>query len=169
MKTPISALDIMEAVDANMDALQQNLNPKSFDLWINKLGRNKERIQSDPRLLDRLKNTILVEYADDQDLVYQILLNKKAKEITVAFRGTITKRDVMADADLLHSRLPNPAKNSSRPDLPDNISIHRGFRSYIANKEKQETKQQTAAGELRHKILGLLDENPGFRLYTTGT
>lgn len=91
---------------------------------------------------------------------------RAAKRITVAFRGSVTPRDFLADASGSFDDLDNPLN----PDSKEKLGIHHGFNQYLngSRKGKDDETPENKYTEIMMKLKPLFDEHPDYRLYVTG-
>jgi hypothetical protein len=99
----------------------------------------------------------------DKDLVYAVGVDPIRKRVTVAFRGSVTSSDFLADASITLNR----QENIVFPDQ-GKIGIHNGFYDYLLKERKGgENKFQ----EIMKHVSELFEDSERqetFRLYVTG-
>lgn len=113
------------------------------------------------------------------ELVWGILINKKMKQITVVFRGTVptVARDFITDFSISLTDFEIPSvkdRNDGAGSIPENIrgKVHTGFYGYLFGETKEGedgrtiSKSEAIMGELVN--LFKQDQYKDFKLYVTG-
>jgi hypothetical protein len=136
MNVPVPVMDIIKELDVHKDFLKQHMRSKDYDLYMNQLGRSMEALEKDPDLRKKLEGKTMVAFEDPEDsggIVYEIILDKVRKEIIVCFRGSADPEDFLIDANMILTRVANPANISkNRPNLPAHVGVHRGFKGALS-------------------------------------
>lgn len=74
--------------------------------------------QNIEHLLDEDKMPVFIDAAPAQDAQSYVWFDEKHRKAFVVFRGTESKKDILADMDIRHTKLDN---------MPKDIRVHRGF------------------------------------------
>jgi hypothetical protein len=129
--TPIIADDMIHVVTKNADTLRTAFGEESVSIYLSSLEHIRESIRRQSVSPDgkAVSVSAKVEVFDDEnsdsELVYGIFVNSASKRITVAFRGSVTATDFVADANSYMKNIPNPV--ASERGQRKNLGIHDGF------------------------------------------
>jgi hypothetical protein len=129
--TPVSADDIIQVVRENADTLHKVFGEESVSIYLSSLEHIRESIRRQSVSLDgeaifaSAKVVVFDDENSDSELVYGIFVNSARKRITVAFRGSVTATDFVADANSYMSTIPNPV--ASERGQTKTLGIHHGF------------------------------------------
>mmetsp|Transcript_28025 Transcript_28025/g.41385 ORF Transcript_28025/g.41385 Transcript_28025/m.41385 type:complete len:318 (+) Transcript_28025:33-986(+) len=185
LELPITTEDIINAMEskANKDVICEVEGETDFGL---KLGM--ERLQLHRQmLLTSMRGTFIndpnpkqtwqiINFADenpDKGLVYSIAVDDANKRIVVAFRGSLSTHDWLANFNFVPYIEANPLAGEmiDREGLtgmaqPKNLVMHRGFHNYVfgANEDSEATKFNI----IFERLTEVLQERPDYDVYTTG-
>jgi len=104
-----------------------------------------------------------------EELVYGIGINPAEERITIVFRGSVTKTDFLADANISLARAPHPrdyAGQTTSEELGE-VGIHKGFYEYLFSESGKPSKYV----EIMKQLERLYAESPSrrkYKIYVTG-
>mmetsp|Transcript_19883 Transcript_19883/g.46692 ORF Transcript_19883/g.46692 Transcript_19883/m.46692 type:complete len:591 (-) Transcript_19883:141-1913(-) len=104
-----------------------------------------------------------------EELVFGIGINPAEERITIVFRGSVTKTDFLADANISLARAPHPrdyAGQTTSEELGE-AGIHKGFYDYLFSENGKPSKYV----EIMKQLERLYAESPSrreYKIYVTG-
>jgi hypothetical protein len=123
--------DIIQVVNTNAGTLQKVFGEESVSSYLSSLEHIRESIRRQSVSPDgeaffvSAKVVVFDDENSDSELVHGIFVNSAQKRITVAFRGSVTATDFVADANSYMKKIPNPV--ASEIGQTKNLGIHNGF------------------------------------------
>ncbi|CAB9500496.1 Lipase (class 3) [Seminavis robusta] len=131
----------------------------------------KRQMEDPTTIKDPWKDGFVLLEIDDErsqrEMVYSISLNHPKEWIEICFRGSVTIRDFMVDADPFMEWYPNPVPNNIRGHPQDKlIGVHSGFVFYMSQTISK--LGEGKAKRIRDYVINLQKEYPHYRVYTTG-
>jgi len=129
---PLSVEDYLEIFSANEEKLKATFGEDDATMYGTALLSLQEKYSQQTHG-DNVAKAMSVEVFDDEnsnsELVYSIGVNHLRKRILLTFRGTVTVKDFMVDADSYMCQFTNPMSETG-----ETIGIHHGF--YGKNRRK---------------------------------
>lgn len=188
LELPMSAIRLEELINKNMDMVSEKLDSTESELQMDALRTIVARQETKK---GSNSNAVCREFQDDEsnkELVYSVRTDPARNRVIVAFRGSITKKDLLTDAMIWMKDMPNRMKKFDPENQPDIVRVHAGFWYYLFGKsslteeEYNELLQlkpesiELIEGEeiskfdeiLQFHVLPLLKKNPGYSLSVTG-
>lgn len=173
LKEPATAREIEGALAANLELIKEALGPEEAEVVDDALDTIIAR-QALPRAAGK-KRATLEEFNDNnaqEELVYAIAVDSAMKRVTLGFRGSVTKRDFLQDAQIWMTTVPNPFAGKGAGQ-PKKIRIHNGFHDYLFYNDTDGDGDEDNVGKSKYEIIedqviAVLDRHPGFKLYVTG-
>lgn len=127
LKEPITAKEVEALLVDNAATLKSFFGDKTLTVLDTVMDTIIARQKADVGK-HRAPTATLVNFADDNsndELVYAIGKDDTRKRVTVSFRGSVTNRDWLQDAQIWMEKIPNPiAHVHGQPPL---VRIHHGF------------------------------------------
>ena len=125
LKFPFTIQDILDVVWDNKQELQAHFGEEGYKMYGSSLlPVRTELMQEDVEGKGSLTEVVAFDDENSEtELVYAITVSSAKKRVTVAFRGSVTVKDWMTDADGSFRDLDNPLN----PDSKEKMGIHHGF------------------------------------------
>ena len=187
LRLPIGADNVLQLFQNNSSTIQLEWGDETYNLFLDVLVSISMKQQEnhtsqhidDQRRRESSSNLQVVSFEDsksEKELVYGIGLNHQRQRITIAFRGSVTKRDFQVDVKLRLANLRNPVPDME--GLPT-LRVHQGFLDYLYGNWAVDGYEETICGwnvtedspkchKLMGEILALMQEYPSYNLYLTG-
>lgn len=107
------------------------------------------------------------------EIVYAIVVSKKAKRITVVFRGSVNASDWITNiqVNMTDFDLPGFTTEKAKNDDKRNFGrVHEGFYKYLFGKTQRgsDGSAKSKGEEIMGKLTSLMAEHEGFSLFVTG-
>ena len=130
LQSPISARKVGRLIEDNEEQIRDLFHGQLVsDLSADALGAMAKR------QYEQKTQALLVEFQDLEDhkeLVYGVGIDHARRRVTVAFRGSITKRDFLVDISLWFKSMPNRMRKYANTDddeknkQPKRVRVHAG-------------------------------------------
>lgn len=170
LSLPVSIADAAHQLALHLDQIKRLLEPESFHLYMTGTNAIVDKYMAIAVASDDTDPSMIVVFDDEneeRELVYSIQVNTKQRRITVAFRGSVTLRDMVIDSKAALVQIPNPVNPGTT------IGIHNGFRDYLYGKQ---SRQPGASGNgqgrkidtILDQLFAVIDMYPGYCIAITG-
>ena len=177
VEPPISMWDVVEIFAANQQYVteQRLKDSERAEMYHTAMSLQRFQDQFPREILDTvMKQIFLIELDDlneEEECVYAVAINKVRKRVTIAFRGSVTKKDFQQDAKALFSGIQNPIRADGSEDLPEEMGIHLGFKEYLYGTKKEiesDAEMKPKYKVILDKAAELVKENPDYQLRIVG-
>jgi hypothetical protein len=127
LKEPISAKEVEQLLVDNKETLMSHFTNETLGVLSKVMDTIVARQKADVGK-HREPTATLVDFSDDNsksELVYAIGKDDTRKRVTVSFRGSVTSRDWLQDAQIWMEKIANPLAHIK--GQPKVVRIHHGF------------------------------------------
>jgi hypothetical protein len=127
LKEPIRAKEVEKLLVDNKETLMSHFTSETLGVLSKVMDTIVARQKADVDK-HREPTATLVDFSDDNsksELVYAIGKDDARKRVTVSFRGSVTSRDWLQDAQIWMEKIANPIAHIK--GQPKNVRIHHGF------------------------------------------
>lgn len=125
---PVTVNELLEVFTNNVDKLKNYIG-KDTDLYLSSVvgwvGRDQEALLAGTATQSSAF-VFMDDYNKESECVYVIALIPLLKRVVVSFRGSVTPKDWMIDAQTVLRDVPNPVYDLEEGQ-PEYIGIHHGF------------------------------------------
>uniref|UniRef100_A0A7S4MD75 Fungal lipase-type domain-containing protein n=1 Tax=Odontella aurita TaxID=265563 RepID=A0A7S4MD75_9STRA len=168
LKEPATAREIEGVLTSNIALLKEALGAEEAEVVDDALDTIIARQSTMPNAAG--KRATLEEFNDDnsqEELVYAIATDSALKRVTLGFRGSVTRRDFLQDAQIWMTDEPNPFAGRGKGQ-PKKMGIHNGFHDYLFYNDTTDDTPKSKYEVIEDQVIAVLKKNPGYKLYVTG-